>query len=191
MPSKPRLRLCSVLEVSMRWMIRIFLLLFVAMAIAGGADAKEGKNNGNKGKNQTRVERTGIAAFDDVFERVGEIDRRLDRADGQLRDGKTNLNTALGLKQGTPISDGLAELQRRAGNKLDLSIGNHAIPKLSASDAVPSDVQSAIDAVNGMTTNFSGSIEDLAALAPEIDKLVKQSAKIPSRLKDEFLKGNV
>ncbi|MEQ1504650.1 MAG: hypothetical protein ABMB14_20590 [Myxococcota bacterium] len=132
---------------------------------------------------------TGIESFDSVFGRVGEIDKSLTKSDNQLKSAKTNLNTALGLKKGTPVTDGLAELQKRGEGKLSVAVDKQAVPKLTVTDAVPSNVQSAVDAVNVMTVNFSSSLTELTALKPEIDGLVKQTSKMPMRLKDEFSEG--
>ena len=148
--------------------------------------AKDKKGKKKKKKEDEGIELTGIAAFDQVFARVGEIDQRLAASELELRTGKGNLNEALDLKRGTPITNGIAELQNRAGNKLSVAVNKQAVPKLTADDAVPSDVRSAMDAVNAMTGNFSTSLTELHALGPEIDGLVKEAKKMPSRLKDEF-----
>lgn len=160
------------------WMILGWLLSSVS------ADAKDDKKK--KGKEDEGILMTGLPAFDSVFTRVGEIDRRLSASEGQLRSGKNNLNSALDLKRGTPISDGLAELRDRAEGKVSLAVDKQAMPKLKVDQAVPSNVQAAVDAVNAMSGNFATSLTELRALAPEIDGLVKESKKMPARLKDEF-----
>jgi hypothetical protein len=156
-----------------------------AVAAGGGKHDRDGK----KGRKQDGIELTGIQSFDRVFTRVGEIDRLLSNAEAELRTGKRNLNTALELKKGTPLSDGIAELQDRAGGKLGLAMDGR-IPKLETTDAVPSNVQSAVDAVNGLTGNLTTSIADMQSLAPEIERLVKDAQKLPTRLKDEFTRTN-
>lgn len=159
----------------------------VATLALGGADDAWAKDK--KGKKHTGIEATGIQSIDRVFDRVGEIDRLLADAESELRTGKRNLNTALELKKGTPISDGLAELQDRAEGKLGLAMDG-SIPKLRTTDAVPSNVQSAVDAVNGLTANLTTSVADVQALAPEMQRLVKDAQKLPNRLREEFTKTN-
>lgn len=162
----------------------VVLGLLVSSLSAEAADKKK-----KKGKEDEGIILTGLPAFDSVFKRVGEIDRRLSASEGQLRSGKSNLNSALDLKRGTPISDGIAELRSRAEGKVSIAVDKRAMPKLTVDEAVPSNVQSAIDAVNAMTGNFATSLVELRALAPEIDGLVKETTKMPARLKDEFTKG--
>lgn len=159
-------------------------LVIGSLVFGGDAFAKDKKKK--KDKEDEGIQMTGIEAFDSVFKRVGEIDGRLAASEAELRTGKGNLNTALELKRGTPISDGIAELQDRAAGKVSLAVNKQAMPKLTVDQAVPSNVQSAVDAVNAMTVNFSTSLTELAALAPEIDGLVKETRKMPARLKDEF-----
>jgi hypothetical protein len=166
----------------------VVLVAVVGMALAMSASAAK-DSKGKKDKDEG-IQRTGIAAFDSVFSRVGEIDRRLVRSETQLRSAKTNLNQALGLKAGTPLSTGIAELRKRGEGKLQLAVDNQAVPKLQVTDAVPTNVQNAVDAVNGMTGNFTTTITELKGLSPEISKLVADSRKMPARLKDEFAKNS-
>lgn len=170
----------------------LFSVLLLASALgASDAFAKDKAKGKGKGKGEdVGIQMTGIEAFDSVFKKVGQIDRKLVQSENQLRTGKNNLNAALDLKKGTPLSDGLAELKRRAGNKVELAAGNGAVPKLAVKDAVPSNVANAVNAVNSMTENFAASITELTGLAPEIDQLVKQTGKMPSRLKSEFAKDS-
>jgi len=171
----------------------IFALSLSVQAFAKDApDGGKGDGKGDsKGKKEApaHIQMTGIEAFDSVFKQVDDIDHTLSTIEGQLRDDKNNLNTALALKKGTSITDGLTELKSRAGNKVSLAMDKGAVPKLEASDAVPSNVKGGVDAVNEMTTNFGASIEQLTGLAPDMEKLVKQTGKMPGRLVDEFKKG--
>ena len=170
----------------------LFSVLLLASALgAGDAFAKEKGKGKGKGKDEDAgIQMTGIEAFDSVFKKVGQIDRKLTQSEHQLRTGKNNLNAALDLKRGTPLTDGLAELKRRAGNKVELAAGSGAVPKLAVKDAVPSNVANAVNAVNSMTENFAASINELTSLTPEIEQLVKQTSKMPSRLKTEFAKDS-
>jgi hypothetical protein len=162
-------------------------LLVLSTLTASDARAGKGDDDDKKKKKKDEgIELTGIDAFDSVFSRVSEIDSLLSDVDAQLRTGKHNLNLALDLKKGTPISDGLAELQERAGGKLTAALNEQGIPQLTAADAVPTDVQSAIDAVNGLTANLTTSLTDVQNLVPELDKIGKDVQKMPDRLKDEF-----
>lgn len=162
------------------------VVVVLVLGSLAASPAWAGKDKKKKGKDDEGILLTGIEAFDDVFVRVGEIDARLASAEGQLRSAKKNLNTALELKKGTPLADGIAELSARAQGQVTVALTEQAVPKLQVSDAVPSNVQSAVDAVNTLTSNLTTSIADLQALGPEIDGLVKATRTMPTKLKDEF-----
>ncbi len=170
-----------------------FLRVLAVLSVVGSVAlaAPQGSSKGKpKEKADSGIELTGIESFDSVFARVGEIDARLASAEAELRTGKRNLNGALELKKGTPLADGLAELQARAGNKLELTVTNRAVPKLSATDAVPTNVQQAVDAVNRLTENMTTSLTDLRSLQPEIEGLVSEVGDMPARLTQEFSGGS-
>lgn len=131
------------------------------------------------------VQLTGIEAFDSVFSRVAEIDLRLVSAEQLLTQGKKDLNSALDLKRGTPFSEAITELKSRANGKLTLAMKGN-LPKLEATDAVPTNVQNAIDAVNSLTDGIIGTVDNLVGIPDEAQKLIKQSKKFPDRLKDEI-----
>src|SRR5688500_8173850 len=105
--------------------------LVVSGCLGFGADDAFGKDKKKTKKDKDEgILMTGITAFDSVFVRVGEIDKRLAASEAHLRTGKSDLNTALELKRGTPISTGIAELQERAQGKVSLAMNNQAVPKL-------------------------------------------------------------
>lgn len=163
-------------------------MLVGALVLGLGTDDAFARKH-RKGRNHDAIALTGIQSFDRVFARVGEIDRLLASAESELRTGKRNLNAALELKRGTPLTQGLAELQHRAKGKLGRAMDGR-VPKLHATDAVPSNVSNAVDAVNGLAENLTASLADVQALAPEIERLVNDAQKLPDRLKAEFTRTN-
>jgi hypothetical protein len=181
---------------------RIGLVVAIALAAGAGAptataaprggDVEEsgggGKGGGGK-KADNAIEVTGIPLFDDVFTKVGPIDRTLSGVEGSLRSAKLHLTDALALEEGTPLRDAIAELHTRAGNKISLA-QKGKVPTLSAADGVPSNVQSAVDAVNGLTRDLTSSMDDLAALPKQITALINETKAFPSQLRAEFSKGS-
>lgn len=163
----------------------VLAVVLTGLVLSSSAFAKAKK----KGKDEGIIP-TGIASFDRVFDRVDAIDGRLSRSEKQVRTSKSNLNTALGLKRNAPVSTALNQLQNKAQGKVKLALDNKAVPKLQVTDAVPANVQKAVDAVNSMTTNFSTTLDELTGMAPEIDQLVKETRKMPTNLKKEFSKRN-
>lgn len=162
-------------------MLRLLATFALALTLTtADAHAKKGDAKKKEG-----IELTGIAAFDDIFTQVADIDARLVAAEDLLKTGKKDLIDALALKKGTPLKTGLAELGERADGKLAVVLDGKQ-PKLQATDAIPTDVQEALDAVNRLTGGIVGSVEELAEIPAEAQKLAKKTQTFPSKLKDEI-----
>jgi hypothetical protein len=152
---------------------------------------KPAKKKGKKGKGpKNGIQVTGIESFDKVFREVGDIDERLWSAENELRTGRQNLNAALGLAQGTPFTDALADLQTQAEGKLRLGMSKGAVPKLEATDAIPANVQAAVDGFNGFTTNLTTTLSNVNGLSSDITRLVDATSAMPQNLIKEFSKGD-
>lgn len=146
------------------------------------------KGGGKKGKGKKKdggVQKTGIASIDQVMTRLEAVDDTLSSVETSLRSGKNNLNTALQLEKGTPLKDAIADLQRQAGNKLAL-VQKGKVPQLAVTDAVPANVQQAVDGLNGLLSDLTSSLDDLQALPSQVSALVNESKGLPMKLKDDF-----
>jgi hypothetical protein len=157
------------------------LLILTLPAFAKDKDKDEGKDGPEE---RPVIEMTGFASFDEVFTKVAAIDEQLSTARKMLTTANNDLNTALELEKGTPLKDGLADLRSKADGKLAVAMEG-TVPKLSATDAVPANVQAAIDAVNGMVAGITGSIEALTAIPAEAAALATETAAFPARIKEE------
>lgn len=131
------------------------------------------------------IELVGINAFDAVFTQARDIDKILDRARKQIRNGRTNLNSALGLTQGTPWADAVSQLQKKGGSKLRLASSGGGF-KLQASDAVPNNVKSAVSAMNSTLGNYRTALTQMANLPKEIKQLNAAAAKFPDRIQRNY-----
>jgi hypothetical protein len=134
------------------------------------------------------VKKVGIASFDKVFVRLGEINEMVGTAETQLKTARRNYNTAMGLKNKATWVEGLAELQSSAQGKVKVLTTGKS-PKLEASDALPSNIKAGIDALNGTIDAYALSIEALASVPSEVQTLVEQCKKFPSQFWTDL--GNV
>lgn len=159
---------------------RELLLGTLPLAFAIGCAGK------NAGSDQaTDIALTGIDALDSLFMDAKSIDQRLDNARTALRDGKNNLNSALGLKDGTPFEDALNDLASKAQGKLKLLSSDGGL-SLSVSDAVPSNVQAAVDSLNNTLTNYKTALLDLGNIKGDVESLVASSKALPETLQKDF-----
>ena len=162
-----------------RWHIPFFALALLAAPVA---HAKKEKDEG--------IMEVGIVTFDRVFADVAKIDTKLTNTQAWLATARTNLNTSMGLKEGTTIRNGIAELKARAGDKVALvTKGN--VPTLEAKEAVPTDVQKGIDAVNSLSTNLTKSIAELASIPADARALVTKTKTFPADLQKELKEGSL
>jgi len=87
-------------------------------------------------------------------------------------------------------ADALADLQNKAEGNLRLGLSGGGIPKLEATDAIPSNVQKAVDGFNGFTTNLTSSLDDVGQVSKDISHLVNATSKMPANLMQEFSKSS-
>lgn len=163
------------------------LAALVLLLLAGPAWAKD---KGGKAEEAPTVEMTGLASFDEVFTRVAEIDAKLTTARRMLTGATHDLNTALALEKGTPLQDALADLKTKADGKIAVAMTG-TVPKIEVTDAVPENVQTAIDAVNRMVDGITGSIEELGAIPAEAAELVTACSEFPKTFKAEATSAGI
>lgn len=167
-----------------RRLLATLMVALLALGLSSG-DAWAKKNKKGKKKSEPTVQLTGIAAFDDVFSRVKEIDHRLSSAEQLLATARKDLNDALGLKRDTPLKTGLADLKSKANGKVKVVMKGKQ-PKLEPSDAVPQNVSNALDAVNRMTDGIVQSLDDLSGIPAEAKSLIAETKSFPDKLKTEL-----
>jgi hypothetical protein len=175
--------------------LRRFLTIFTTLAFAftlttGDALAKKKKKGDDAAAEETQsIQKCGIKEFDDVFMKAKAIHDTLDGAQAKLAEANTNIATALGVAEGTPLADALAELKTKAEGKISLAMDG-TMPKLSAEEWVPEGITTALDGVNGAVANVSAAVEDLTALAAQAKELTVASKDFPSKLNSQLLKSN-
>jgi len=160
-----------------------------ALGLTLASDAQAGKKDKGKGKADVpEIEMTGLEAFDSIFTEFKAIDDKIGGAEKSMKVARRKLNEALELEKGTPLKAGMADLAAKAEGKIQMKM-NGKQPTLSASDAVPENVNDAINALNKMTKQLTISVEELASVPEDLKRLSAASADFPSSLKDELTKS--
>lgn len=127
---------------------------------------------------EPKIEVTGVADIDNVFGPAGEILTNVITARKAIDSLGTNLTTALGLPAGTPFKDALADLKTKAEGKVQLAMDEGGMPSLKAGDAVPANVQQAIDAVNGGMKDVMSAATALAEVPAKAMEVVNAAKSI-------------
>lgn len=156
----------------------------LALALSAGC-AKTGQANSSASNDgiENSIKLTGVSELDSVFQEAAEIDTILDDCRRSLKTGRVNLAKALELPEGTPLEDSLTELKQRAKGKLKVAQKNGKV-SITASDAVPGNVQEGLDALQDMLDGYAASLDALASLPDQVQSLSKESSALVKKLED-------
>jgi len=110
---------------------------------------------------------TGIADVDNVFNAAVEPLKTVQDTQAALDNLTKNLNSALGLADGGSLADALKDLKEKAQGKVTVAMNEKGMPSLKPGDAVPENVQKAID-------GFNHSIDEITSLVPKLASLPDQ-----------------
>jgi hypothetical protein len=159
----------------------MFMVVFLGFGmVSTDAEAKKKANTKNK------IELTGIASFDKIFKKARTANKKLKSAEKNIRSSKRALRSALKLGKKATYMDGLKELKAKAKGKLKVVMVG-GVPTLKAKEAIPSDIQAGIDAVNRLTKTIPATIRDMKAVASASRKMVKHSKDLTKNLQKEVM----
>lgn len=158
----------------------------LALSLAGDSFAKD---KGDEPK-YPEIKLTKIAEFDPTLSDAKSIHDSLSVMETKLRDANKGLATTLKMPETTSIDEMLGELKKRANNKITVGLEKGRVPKLKASDAVPSDVQAGIDAVNAMMDDLGAGLEQVEAMPAKVQGLISSAKSFPGQLNPDLVKKN-
>jgi hypothetical protein len=171
------------------------LALALAVSLAVSVDAEAKKDKKKKGGDDVTteqvaeesasaepmaltIETTGIADVDNIFTAAVAPLETIAKTREALDNVGTNLTSVLGLAEGTPLSDALNDLVAKAEGKINVAVGEQGMPKLEPGDAVPENVQQAIDAVNNSVNEVATAAAGLAELPAQFQQVAAAAASI-------------
>lgn len=191
------------------------LALFVSLGMSDIAEAKKDKKKKkNKGETTEQVteaeggsdemveeaaaeeeaadltiEMTGVADIDNIFTKANAPIESLRSARMKIENISPSLVQALGLTEGTPFSDALADLMEKAEGKINLAISEQGMPSLEPGDAVPENVSSAINGVNQGVSDATAAVAELAQIPAQIQEVIAAAQSFnPKSLIDSGVK---
>jgi len=148
--------------------------MLVSLAVATTADAKKPApadpattTAAAPGAVDLTMIKTGIADVDNIFTKADEPLKTLNDTKTAMDNLTKNLNTALGLGDTGSLTDAINDLKTKAAGKITVAMNDKQMPTLKPSDAVPENVQKAID-------GFNQSIDEISALVPKLASLPQQ-----------------
>jgi hypothetical protein len=169
--------------------MRTFKFFALASLLAAGLThapeawaAKKGEEAADPCKVEApKITNSGIPEMDEVFTKAATIQDTVAGQTGKVCTARGQLNSALGVAADAPIKTALADLQTKAAGKLQVAMDG-AKPSLKATDAVPANVQAAIDAVNALIDTSAEAAKETAGLLPEAKGLATTAAGFPMKV---------
>jgi hypothetical protein len=167
-----------------RNLVTVFAAGLMAFHI-DNAFAKKDKGS-DDGAATFTIEDTGVAKVDQFYGQVETIVTKMQTAQAEMDAANAKLAEALGLAEGTPLADALADLQAKAEGKVELVLEGTK-PTLAPADGMPANVQAALDATNAMATELVEAVEVLKGVAGDVQPMVGQASDMPKAIADSDL----
>jgi len=162
-----------------RWLVSALAAAVLCMGlISGTAHAKKSQIK--------KIEKTGIKAFDKIFDKAKKLDNKIRSANRKVRKSKGDLVKALGLSKGSTYTDAIRALHEK-GKKHIQMVKSGTMPSLKASDAAPAEIKDGVKAVNSLLENIPSAINDLKGAATASQGLTAEAMKFPVRIHSELL----
>lgn len=136
-----------------------------------------------------KMEESGNAKIDGVFGKAKTPIETLDTVKNDVKAVNTNLVAALGLKEGTPFKDALADLQTKAEGKINVSFEEKKLPTFKAEEGVPENVQKAVDALNASFGKLGDAEDKLTTVGTELAAVAAEGGDLMSNTKELGLKA--
>jgi len=173
--------------------MRRFMVFALAMMVSVGmsADAEAGKKKKDKGADSAKEDKglelnldSGVESVDSIFKKAQAPMDTLHNAEAKLDAVPGAINGALGLAEGTPFKDAVAELKTKAGDKISVAMEDGGVPKLSLEDGVPDDVKTAVDNLNTALSEAVSAVMGLTEVPGQVQAVVEEAKAFdPSTIK--------
>lgn len=171
---------------NLRSFVRFFAVSLFALSLSGASLAAPKDGDAPK---YPEIKLVKIQEFDPTLSDAKAIHDSLASIEKTLTDANKGLAATLNLPETTSVDDCLGELKKRANGKLRVAMKGR-VPKLEATDAIPSDVQAGIDTVNKMMDDLGSGLEQVEAMPPKVAGLVSSAKAFPGQLNVDLLKKN-
>lgn len=160
-------------------------------AWAGKKDepAAEGGDEAGAEEFDIVMEETGSAKLDGVFKKSETPLETVATVRDDVRGVNTNLVSALGLSQGTPFKDALADLQSKAEGKINVAFENNKLPTFKAEEGVPDNVNAAVDGLNASFGKLGDAGDKLSKAGEELVAAATEAADLVGKPKELGLKA--
>jgi len=164
--------------------MRRFMVFAIAMMVSVGmvSDAEAGKKKKKGGDDSADEDKglelnldSGIESVDSIFKKAQAPMDTLHNAEMKLDAVPASVNTALGLGEGTPLADALAELKTKAEGKIKVGMEDGGVPKVSLEDGVPDDVKAAVEGLNTSVSEAVSAVMGLTEVPGQVTAVIDEA----------------
>lgn len=165
----------------------VFSVALLALTFSPNAEAgkKSKKDKGESTEQSTDaaaeetegivIQDTGVADIDALFAKAKAPVDTITNTRLSIDKINTDLATALGLTEGTPFADAIADLSSKAEGKISFAVEEGKAPTFSAEEGVPENVQAASDALNSGLDELMKAADGLAELPDQFTALADEA----------------
>ena len=169
--------------------LRTLSALLFAAALSGyslDAEAKKDKggDDGGDSAEVTAIEDTGIAAFDDVFGKVKDIQASLTKMSDSLSTAESDLMSALGAAEGTSLGDALKDFAGSAKGMLTVKPNMSSMPPtidFEVNPEAPQNIQDGANALKGAVTAVKDVITEAQKVVEAAKEIVPAAQALPGK----------
>jgi len=149
---------------------------------SGDAFAKKDKGGDSASAEEViEIVLTNVKPIDDVFAPAGQMLTNLKTAQDGIKAMNTGIVTAMGLPEGTPVADALAELKKAAPGMLTVKMDGMK-PKVDVKPEAPENVKNAIAAINAGGDGIVAAIKAMTEIPEQIKGTVDAAKALPSQV---------
>ena len=180
--------------------MRKFMMLASLMAFTGAATlvpvetAEAGKKNKEEAAEGEEafdivMEETGSAKLDAVFKKSEGPLETIATVRADVKAVNTNLVSALGISEGTPFADALADLQSKAEGKINVAFEDNKLPTFKAEEGVPDNVNKAVESLNASFGKLGDAGDKLMKAGEQLGEAATEAAELIGTPKELGLKA--
>ena len=148
--------------------------LTLQLAMTNEAHAEEAEVEGVV---EVVIEELGIASFDDLYNKVKEIDTLVTGAAQDIANARAEMKTALGAAEGVTLEAAIADFKAKAPGMIKVDIADGK-PQIGFTPDAPDDIKNTIGALNGAMGNLVMAKDKLAEVPTQMTDLGAQAKEL-------------
>lgn len=132
---------------------------------------------------------TGSAPLDSIFDKSQQPIETVASLRDEIRGVKGKLVESLGLTQGTPFKDALADLQKKSEDKINVSFADKKWPTFEVQEGVPENVRASVATLNSSLTELFAARDKLKEAGAVLEQIADEASELAAEPSNLALKA--